>query len=206
MRALSLQSDPALASRPFDVARDGFVGTGGGAVLVLESEEEVERRGAKIYCELAGWGQGSDGHNVAISHPEGAGLQLAIENALRASGVKADDVDYINAHATSTPIGDISEAKAIQAIFKNNLARTAVSSTKALTGHGLSLSGAMEAGFCALAIKEGFMPGSAHITKIDPACAGLNIIRATLPQRPQVVLSNSCGFGGANVSLVFRAV
>ena len=148
MRALSLQSDPALASRPFDVARDGFVGTGGGAVLVLESEEEVERRGAKIYCELAGWGQGSDGHNVAISHPEGAGLQLAIENALRASGVKADDVDYINAHATSTPIGDISEAKAIQAIFKNNLARTAVSSTKALTGHGLSLSGAMEAGFC----------------------------------------------------------
>ncbi len=188
MRALSLQSDPALASRPFDVARDGFVGTGGGAVLVLESEEEVERRGAKIYCELAGWGQGSDGHNVAISHPEGAGLQLAIENALRASGVKADDVDYINAHATSTPIGDISEAKAIQAIFKNNLARTAVSSTKAL------------------AIKEGFMPGSAHITKIDPACAGLNIIRATLPQRPQVVLSNSCGFGGANVSLVFRAV
>ncbi|MEI7798900.1 MAG: beta-ketoacyl-[acyl-carrier-protein] synthase family protein [Opitutaceae bacterium] len=206
MRALSLQADPALASRPFDAARDGFVGTGGGAVLVLESEEEVERRGAKIYCELAGWGQGSDGHNVAISHPEGAGLQLAIENALRASGVEADEVDYINAHATSTPIGDISEAKAILAIFKNNLARTAVSSTKALTGHGLSLSGAMEAGFCALAIKEGFMPGSAHITKIDPACAGLNIIRATLPQRPQVVLSNSCGFGGANVSLVFRAV
>ncbi|NBR59250.1 MAG: beta-ketoacyl-[acyl-carrier-protein] synthase family protein, partial [Opitutaceae bacterium] len=189
MRALSLQADPALASRPFDAARDGFVGTGGGAVLVLESEEEVERRGAKIYCELAGWGQGSDGHNVAISHPEGAGLQLAIENALRASGVEADEVDYINAHATSTPIGDISEAKAILAIFKNNLARTAVSSTKALTGHGLSLSGAMEAGFCALAIKEGFMPGSAHITKIDPACAGLNIIRATLPQRPQVVLS-----------------
>jgi 3-oxoacyl-[acyl-carrier-protein] synthase-1 len=206
MRALSLQSDPALASRPFDVARDGFVGTGGGAVLVLESEEEVERRGAKIYCELAGWGQGSDGHNVAISHPEGAGLQLAIENALRASGVEADEVDYINAHATSTPIGDISEAKAILAIFKNNLARTAISSTKALTGHGLSMAGAMEAGFCALAIKEGFMPGSAHITKIDPACAGLNIIRATLPQRPQVVLSNSCGFGGANVCLVFRAV
>ncbi len=206
MRALSLQSDPALASRPFDVARDGFVGTGGGAVLVLESEEEVERRGAKIYCELAGWGQGSDGHNVAISHPEGAGLQLAIENALRSSGVEADEVDYINAHATSTPIGDISEAKAILAIFKNNLARTAISSTKALTGHGLSMAGAMEAGFCALAIKEGFMPGSAHITKIDPACAGLNIIRATLPQRPQVVLSNSCGFGGANVCLVFRAV
>ncbi|MDB6114777.1 MAG: fabB, partial [Lacunisphaera sp.] len=205
MRALSLQTDPSIASRPFDVARDGFVGTGGATVLVMESEEEVARRGAKVYCEVAGWGQGSDGYNVAISHPDGAGLKLAIENALKYSDLTSEAVDYVNAHATSTPIGDISEARALKDIFKNSPTRPAVSSTKALTGHGLSLAGAMEAGFCALAIREGFMPGSAHITKLDPACEGLNIIRATLPHRPNVVLSNSCGFGGANVCLVFRA-
>jgi len=206
MRALSLQTDPSLASRPFDVARDGFVGTGGSAVLVLESEAEVQRRGAKIYCEVAGWGQASDGYNVAISHPEGSGLRMAIENALKYSDTPVDQVDYVNAHATSTPIGDISEARALKAVFKNSPTRPAVSSTKALTGHGLSLAGAMEAGFCALAIKEGFMPGSAHISRLDPACEGLNIIRATLPHRPNVVLSNSSGFGGANVVLVFKSV
>jgi len=205
MRALSLQVDPSIASRPFDVGRDGFVGTGGATVLVLESEEEVDRRNAKVYCEVAGWGQGSDGYNVAISHPDGAGLILAIQNALEATDITSEAVDYVNAHATSTPIGDISEAKALKAIFRNSPTRPAVSSTKALTGHGLSLAGAMEAGFCALAIKEGFMPGSAHIVRLDPACDGLNIIRATLPNRPNVVLSNSCGFGGANVCLVFRA-
>jgi 3-oxoacyl-[acyl-carrier-protein] synthase I len=206
MRALSLQTDPSLASRPFDVARDGFVGTGGATVLVLESEEEVQRRNPKVYCEVAGWGQASDGYNVAISHPDGEGLRLAIENALKQSDVAADEVDYVNAHATSTPIGDVSETKALKAIFKDSPSRPAVSSTKALTGHGLSLAGSMEAGFCALAMKEGFIPGSAHISQLDPACAGLNIIRATLPQRPNVVISNSSGFGGANVCLVFRAV
>ncbi|MDQ5978830.1 MAG: 3-oxoacyl-[acyl-carrier-protein] synthase [Verrucomicrobiota bacterium] len=205
MRALSLQSDPSIASRPFDTARDGFVGTGGSTVLVLESEDEVARRGAKVYCELAGWGQASDGYNVAISHPDGDGLRIAIENALRQSDVSPDEVDYVNAHATSTPIGDISEAKALKAIFQDNPSRPAVSSTKALTGHGLSLAGAMEAGFCALAMKEGYIPGSAHIANLDPACAGLNIIRATLPQRPNVVISNSSGFGGANVCLVFKS-
>jgi len=132
------------------------------------------------------------------------GLRLAITNALRYSDTAAEQVDYVNAHATSTPIGDISEARALKSIFGQSPTRPAVSSTKALTGHGLSLAGAMEAGFCALAIKEGFMPGSAHITKLDPACEGLNIIRATLPHRPNVVLSNSSGFGGANVVLVFK--
>ncbi len=206
MRALSLQSDPSIASRPFDVARDGFVGTGGATVLTLESEDEVARRGVQAYCELAGWGQASDGYNVAISHPDGEGLRIAIENALRQTDVAPEDVDYVNAHATSTPIGDISEAKALKAIFKGNPSRPAVSSTKALTGHGLSLAGAMEAGFCAVAMKEGFIPGSAHISNLDPACAGLNIIRATLPQQPNIVISNSSGFGGANVCLVFKAV
>lgn len=204
MRALSLQQNPDLASRPFDVGRDGFVGTGGAAVVVLESEEEVERRGAKIYCEVAGWGQASDGYNVAISHPDGAGLRVAMKNALRRADVEPEAVDYVNAHATSTPIGDISEAKALKAVFRNSATRPAVSSTKALTGHGLSLAGAKETAFCAIALREGFIPGSANITNLDPACDGLNIIRSTLPQQPHVVFNNSSGFGGANVCIVLR--
>jgi 3-oxoacyl-[acyl-carrier-protein] synthase-1 len=204
MRALSLQANPDLASRPFDIGRDGFVGTGGAAVLVLESDEEVERRGIRVYGEIAGWGQASDGYNVAISHPEGEGLRVAMENALRRAGVESEAVEYVNAHATSTPIGDISEARALKAVFPNGATRPAVSSTKALTGHGLSLAGAMETAFCAVALREGFIPGSAHIVNLDPACEGLNIIRATLPQPPHVVLNNSSGFGGANVGIVLR--
>jgi len=204
MRALSLQTDPDIASRPFDVARDGFVGTGGATVLVLESEEEVRRRGSKVYCELAGWGQSSDGHNVAISHPDGHGLRSAMENALRATGLTPQQVDYVNAHGTSTPIGDSSEVKALHSVFTNAGAHPAISSTKALTGHGLSLSGAMETGFCALAIKEGFMPGSAHITQLDPICEGLNILRQTQATPPRVIMNNSSGFGGANVCSVMK--
>ncbi len=204
MRALSLQSNPDLASRPFDGGRDGFVGTGGATVLVLESEDEVSRRGAGVYAEVAGWGQASDGYNVAISHPDGDGLRAAMEDALERAQVDREAVDYVNAHATSTPIGDISEARALKAVFPEGATRPAVSSTKALTGHGLSLAGAMETAFCALALRDGFMPGSAHISKLDPACDGLNVIRATLSQTPRVVMNNSSGFGGANVCLVLR--
>jgi len=199
MRALSLNPDPATASRPFDKNRDGFVGTGGGTVLVLESEEEVLRRGVTPYAEVLGWGQASDGHNVAISHPEGLGLANAMRRALAAAGLAPGQIDYVNAHATSTPIGDASECHALRAVFGDYAARVAVSSTKALTGHGLSLAGAMETGFCALALRHGFMPGSAHITELDPACAGLNILRATESVAPGLVLNNSSGFGGANV-------
>ena len=204
MRTLSLQTDPALASRPFDAARDGFVGTGGGVVVVLESEDEVARRGAAPYCELLGWGQASDGYNVAISHPDGEGSRTAMENALAAARIAPGDVDYVNAHATSTLIGDVSEARALRAVFGEKGVRPAVSSTKALTGHGLSLAGAMEVGFCALSMREGFVPGSAHISKLDPECEGLNIPRATVPGAPRVVMKNSSGFGGANVALLMR--
>lgn len=206
MRAVSLSRDPDTASRPFDTGRDGFVGTGGATVLVLESEAEIQRRGAVPYCEVAGWGQASDGHNVAISHPDGTGLANAMKRALAAAAVKPSDVDYVNAHATSTTIGDISEARALRTIFDPSGAKPAISSTKALTGHGLSLAGAMETGFCALALREGFMPGSAHIRNLDPAVVDLNIIRETVNQRPQIVMNNSSGFGGANVSLVLRSV
>lgn len=205
MRTLSLQSDPALASRPFDAARDGFVGTGGGVVAVLESEDEVGRRGVNPYCELVGWGQASDGYNVAISHPDGAGSRVAMEHALAYSGVKAEEVDYVNAHATSTLIGDVSEARALRAVFGSKGAKPAVSSTKALTGHGLSLAGVMETGFSALMLRGGFVAGSAHLSKLDPACEGLNILRATAEKAPRVVMKNSSGFGGANVALLLRA-
>jgi 3-oxoacyl-[acyl-carrier-protein] synthase-1 len=204
MRTLSLQTDPALASRPFDSARDGFVGTGGAAVVVLETEDEASRRGASPYCEVLGWGQASDGYNVAISHPEGAGLRQAMERALAATRVAPEEIDYVNAHATSTLIGDISEARALRAIFAKGGSRPAISSTKALTGHGLSLGGAMEVGFCALALREGFIPGSAHLTRLDPECDGLNVIRETEMRPAATVLKNSSGFGGANVSLLLK--
>jgi 3-oxoacyl-[acyl-carrier-protein] synthase-1 len=206
MRALSINPDPDTASRPFDKRRDGFVGTGGATVLVLESEAEVLRRGATPYAEVLGWGQASDGHNVAIPHPEGAGLISAMRKALAATGVTPADVDYINAHGTSTPMGDAAECKAVRTVFGEHAARVAMSSTKALTGHGLSLAGAMEAGFCALALKRGFIPGSAHISELDPACEGIKIPRTTLAEQPRIVLNNSSGFGGANVCVVLKQV
>jgi 3-oxoacyl-[acyl-carrier-protein] synthase-1 len=204
MRTLSLQTDPNLASRPFDAARDGFVATGGATVLVLETEDEVARRGAKPYAEVLGWGQASDGYNVAISHPEGSGSAAAMNNALRAAGVAPTQVDYINAHATSTIIGDVSEARAIRTVFQEAAARPLVSSTKALTGHGLSLAGAMETGFSALAIRDGFIPGNAHLTKLEPQCAGINVPTQTVDTAPSIVLKNSSGFGGANVAIVLK--
>ncbi|MGA3008276.1 MAG: beta-ketoacyl-[acyl-carrier-protein] synthase family protein [Opitutaceae bacterium] len=206
MRALSLQTNPDLASRPFDAERDGFVGTGGAAVVLLESEAEVARRGVRPYAEVAGWGQASDGYNVAISHPDGVGLHLAIKLALKDSGCAPEEIDYVNAHATSTPIGDASEIKALKAVFKTPGARPAISSTKALTGHGLSLSGAMETAFCAIILRDGFMPGSAHISQLDPACEGLSILRATVAEAPRAVLNNSSGFGGANVCTVLKRI
>jgi 3-oxoacyl-[acyl-carrier-protein] synthase-1 len=204
MRTLSLQADPNLASRPFDAARDGFVGTGGATVLVLETEDEVARRGVTPYGELLGWGQASDGHNVAISHPEGHGSLASMRNALQAAGVAPAEIDYVNAHATSTVIGDVSEARALRALLGDSAARVVVSSTKALTGHGLSLAGAMESAFCALALREGFIPGNAHLVNVDPECAGLHLPRTTENRAPRIVVKNSSGFGGANVALVFK--
>lgn len=206
MRALSLEADPVRASCPFDKSRNGFVCAGGGVVLVLESEEEVLRRGVTPYAELLGWGQASDGYNVAISHPEGLGLIEAMRRALRSCALEAGEVDYINAHATSTLIGDASEGKALQEVFGKVGARPRISSTKALTGHGLSLASGLEAAIVALSMREGFTPGSAHIREIDTVFDGLDILRETVDERPEVALSNSSGFGGANVSLAFRAV
>jgi 3-oxoacyl-[acyl-carrier-protein] synthase-1 len=171
---------------------------------VLETEDEVVRRGATPYGEVLGWGQASDGHNVAISHPEGHGSLASMRNALQAAGVAPGEIDYVNAHATSTVIGDVSEARALRALLGDAAPRVAVSSTKALTGHGLSLAGAMESAFCALALREGFIPGNAHLVNVDPECGGLHLPRTTENRAPGIVVKNSSGFGGANVALVFK--
>lgn len=204
LRALSTNPDPASASRPFDRRRDGFVGTGGAVALIVESAELARARGARIYAELSGWGQAGDGHSIAASHPEGAGLRAAMHRALADAQVAPADIGYVNAHATSTPAGDRSEALALRDVFTATGARPRVSSTKALTGHGLSLAGAMEAAFCALAIHDGFIPGAAHLTEPDPICDGLDLPRTSLDEAPGLVLNNSSGFGGSNVCHVLR--
>lgn len=204
MRALSRQLDPCKASRPFDRSRDGFVGTGGAAALLVEDATAARQRGAPIYAELLGWAQSGDGHNVANPDPAGRGLQLAMRRALEASSVPAGDIDYVNAHATSTPQGDAAEARALHAVFSDAGSHPAISSTKALTGHGLSFSGAMETAFCALAIARGFTPGAANLEAVDPVADGLNFPRSSLPTGPKTVLKNSSGFGGSNVCLVLR--
>lgn len=202
MKALSTCADPAVASRPFDQKRDGFVGSGGAVVMVVESAEAAAARGVVPYAELRGWGQSADGFNVAMPQPDGEGLVRAMRQALRACGLAPADIGYVNAHATSTAQGDRAEAVALQELFTKAGARPAVSSTKGLTGHPLSMSGVMEAGFCALAIRGGFVPGNANLRDPDPACEGLDLPRETRTQPPGIVMSNSSGFGGSNVVLV----
>ncbi|MEX0323395.1 MAG: beta-ketoacyl synthase [Puniceicoccaceae bacterium] len=203
MRVLSTNEDPDSASRPFDKNRDGFVGTGGAVTLVLEDEEIARARGAHIYARFRGWGQSTDGYHVAASHPDGHGLARALEQALSSTGWEPGSVDYVNAHATSTPAGDISECRALKSIF-GSVDSPAISSTKSLTGHALSLSSIMEASFCLLAMDDEFMPGSAHIKELEPEANGLNILRETLSHAPNRLLSNSSGFGGVNVVLAFE--
>jgi 3-oxoacyl-[acyl-carrier-protein] synthase-1 len=203
VRALSLVADPERTPCPFDAGRDGFVGTGGATVLVLESLDSAQARGAEIVAEVLGWGEAADGYNVMAPEPEGEGLARAMEMALAQAGVSRDAVDYVNAHATGTGAGDLSEIKAIRRVF-NGACVPFVSSTKALTGHGLCLAGAMEAAFTALALQNKFIPVSAKIRQLDPACRGVPVLIQAVEKEPEVALSNSSGFGGANVSLVLR--
>lgn len=203
VRALSTKLDPAKTPCPFDADRDGFVGTGGSATLVLESLESAQARGARIYAEVLGWGEAADGYNVMAPEPEGEGLGRAMQTALEQANLAPGDIDYINAHATGTPVGDVSEIKAIRRLF--NTGRVPyVSSTKALTGHGICLAGAMEAAFTVMSLHERFMPVSAKISKLDPACEGVPVLTKPVGIGPKVAMSNSSGFGGANVSVVFR--
>ena len=203
VRALSVQTDSCLTPCAFDIKRDGFVGTGGAAVLVLEELDHALRRQAPIYAEITGWSQTSDGYNVLAPDPEGDGLRRAMQAALTDASLKPNDVDYINAHAPSTPAGDLSEVTAIRNTFTQGRVPN-VSSTKSLTGHGLSLAGAMETAFCCLALQEKFTPVSAHITELDPACEGVPIVTRPIAEFPRVALNNSSGFGGTNVCVALR--
>jgi 3-oxoacyl-(acyl-carrier-protein) synthase len=206
MNALTLNPDPATASRPFAVGRDGFVATGGGVAIVLEDAESAHARGIPVQARVAAWAQAGDGYHVAHPNPEGIGLRTAMERVLAAGEIDRSEIDYINAHATSTPTGDLAESRALREVFAAHHLHPPVSSTKALTGHGLSLAGAMEAAFCILALREGFIPGQPEVAPIDPACSHLNIPHTTLANaQPRVILNNNSGFGGSNVCHLFAA-
>ena len=202
-RALTKQKDPTVSPCAFDVKRDGFVVGGGASVLVLEELEHARRRGVPIHGEMLGWSEASDGYSVMAPEPEGDGLKRAMELAIEESGISATDVDYINAHGTATTIGDAAEIRAIRRVF-NSGKTPYISSTKSITGHGLSLAGAMEAAFCCLALEEGFTPVSAHVTELDPEFEGAGIVTQPIDYAPKVSLTNSSGFGGTNVVAIFR--
>jgi 3-oxoacyl-[acyl-carrier-protein] synthase-1 len=205
LRALTESTDPERSPCAFDAGRDGFVVTGGSAVLVLEEADHAAARGATVYAEVKGWGQATDGYDVVAPDPEGNGLARAMRIALEDAGLAPEKIDYINAHATSTIAGDLAEGNAIRKVFPAGKCPR-ISSTKSLTGHGLSLAGAMEAAFCCLAVREGFTPVSAHIRQLDPAFQDLAIVTQPTDARPRIAMSNSSGFGGANVSLILSAV
>ena len=207
MRALSERNDtPESASRPFDETRDGFVLGEGAGVLMLEELEHAKRRGATIYAEMTGYGLASDAYHITGSHPEGLGGQLAMTEAMRDGGLKPEDIDYINTHATSTPVGDISEARAIAAIFNDCLAHVAVGATKSMTGHLLGAAGAIEASCCVLAVKNDMIPPTINLQTIDPSIdPRLNIFRPEAQkQTVRAALNNSFGFGGHIVSTLFQ--
>ncbi len=202
MRALSTRNDdPARASRPFDAGRDGFVMGEGGGVLVLEELEHARRRGARIYCELAGYGNTADAYHLTAPAPEGEGAARCMRQAILSAGLNPEDVEYINAHGTSTPQGDISESQAIHAVFGEHARKLAVSSTKGATGHMLGAAGAVEMAICCKVLETGVLPPTINYETPDPAC-DLDYVPNTARERKvRVVLSNSFGFGGHNATL-----
>jgi 3-oxoacyl-[acyl-carrier-protein] synthase II len=206
-RALSLRNDaPERASRPWDKDRDGFVMAEGGGAIVLEEYEHARARGARIYAELAGFGMSGDAHHITAPPEDGEGARLAMSNAIRDAGLNPDQVDYINAHATSTELGDIAETVAIKRALGDSARKVAVSSTKSMTGHLLGAAGVVEAIFSILAIRDGVLPPTINLEHPDPQC-DLDYVPLTARRAPvRVALSNSFGFGGTNGSLVFRAL
>ncbi|HWP03800.1 MAG TPA: beta-ketoacyl-ACP synthase II [Gemmatimonadaceae bacterium] len=205
MQALSERNDsPKTASRPFDKERDGFVMGEGAGVVVLEELEHALRRGARIYAEIVGYGATGDAHHITQPAPEGEGAQRSMRRALRDAGLKPEDVQYINAHGTSTPYNDLNETLAIKAVFGEHARRLYVSSTKSSTGHTLGAAGGIEFVFSVLAVHEGIVPPTINYTTPDPDC-DLNYV-PNVPVRcdVEVALSNSFGFGGHNVTLAVR--
>jgi 3-oxoacyl-[acyl-carrier-protein] synthase II len=209
MKALSTRNDdPAAASRPFDIDRDGFVMGEGACALILEEYEHAKRRGAKMYAEVAGGGMSADAHHLTATHPEGKGAQLGMKWALEDAGITTSDVDYLNPHATSTPMGDVSEMKAVTSFFGMDAKHLHISATKSATGHMLGAAGAAEALICIKTIHEGIIPPTINSKVLDPAMpVGLNVVLGTKFKKDvKVALSNTFGFGGHNASAVFRKV
>jgi len=206
--ALSRRNDePRRASRPFDRGRDGFIMGEGGAMMVLETAAHARRRGIQGRCEVAGFGGSSDAFHSVMPSDDPEPSARAIERALRDARVDPSDVDYINAHATSTPLGDIHETRALERVFGQHLPQVPLSSTKSMTGHMLSAASAIEALLCLGAIERGALPPTINLDEVDPECAHLDHVRKEArPQRVDVAVSNSFGFGGSNTSLVLRRV
>ncbi|ABQ92934.1 beta-ketoacyl-ACP synthase II [Roseiflexus sp. RS-1] len=204
-KAISTRNDdPTGASRPFDADRDGFVLAEGGAVLVLEDLEFARSRGARILAELVGYGLSADAYHITQPPPGGEGALRSMRAALHHAGLSPDDIDYINAHGTSTPAGDIAETEAIKRLLGERAYRVPVSSSKSQFGHLLGAAGAIEAIVSILAIQEGLLPPTINYTMPDPQCDLDYVPNTPRPARIDVVLSNSFGFGGHNVSLIFR--
>ena len=205
MKALSERNDdPPTASRPFDRDRDGFVMGDGAAVMILEEWEHARRRGARIYAELAGFGMTADAHHITAPAPDGAGAQDAMRLCLADSGVQPDDVQYINAHGTSTPHGDSAETAAVKGVFGPHARRLVFGSTKSMTGHLLGAAGALEAAVCALVVQTGLIPPTINQFTPDPACDLDSAPNKAVQRSVSVALSNSFGFGGHNVTLAVR--
>jgi 3-oxoacyl-[acyl-carrier-protein] synthase II len=206
-RALSTRNDdPATASRPWDVDRDGFVIGEGAGVLVLEEYEHAKARGAKIYCELAGFGMSADAYHMTSPSENGEGPARCMRNALRNAGINADQVDYVNAHGTSTPAGDVAETQAVKGFFGDYAKKVAVSSTKSMTGHLLGAAGGIEAVFSALAVRDQIAPPTINIFNQDPQCDLDYVPNVARNMKIDVAISNSFGFGGTNGTIVFRKV
>ena len=209
MHALSTRNDdPEHASRPFSASRDGFVMGEGAGCLVLEESEHAKARGAKIYAEMVGEGASADAHHITASHPEGLGAKLVMQRALEDAGLKPEDIDYINVHGTSTPVGDISEAKAIKDVFGEHAYKLNISSTKSMTGHLLGAAGAVEALACVLSVKNDIVPPTINHTEGDNDEAldyKMNFTFNKAQKREvRAALSNTFGFGGHNCCVVFK--
>jgi 3-oxoacyl-[acyl-carrier-protein] synthase II len=206
MTALTKNPDPETASRPFDAQRDGFVLSEGATTLIVESEEHARARGARIYCELAGAGASDDAFHITAPDPKGSGAALAMRWALQDAGAQPEDVTYINAHGTSTPLNDAAESAAIKGVLGDHAQHVAVSSTKSMTGHMLGAAGAVEGAVCALAIANGRIPPTIHYSTPDADCDLDVTANRARDLQVDFALSNSFGFGGHNACVAFRAV
>jgi 3-oxoacyl-[acyl-carrier-protein] synthase II len=205
MKAMSTRNDdPKTSSRPFDKDRDGFVMGEGAGVIVLEELEHAKKRGAKIYCEVAGYGNTADAYHLTAPSPNGEGASRCMKMALRSGGLTIEDVNYINAHGTSTPQGDVCETQAIKTVFGERAKKIAVSSTKGATGHMLGAAGAVEMTVCALAIKHGIVPPTINLQNPDPECDLDYVPNTARELKVNAIINNSFGFGGHNASIAAK--